>query len=160
MIFPLRRRHRRMFAVIGILLPVAFVAGVAARKPIPATTTLSNSLTSPQATFSINVWERHDLFTNAFVRVQLLREESNLNLTAIELTASTDFVKADLLVYWLSAESTLKDRIPDDAVLLGAFLSGQPLPLSPALTSKTGSFVLYSLADQEIVGISRQLSLR
>ena len=28
MILPLRRRHRRMFAVIGVLLPLAFMAGV------------------------------------------------------------------------------------------------------------------------------------
>jgi hypothetical protein len=148
-----------MFAVIGVLLPVAFVAGVAARKPIP-TAAFPNPLPSAQETFSISQWERLDLFTNMAVRVQLLREASNTNHIAIEMSAPKDFVKADLLVYWLPANSTLKDNIPDDAVLLGPFVSGQPLPVLPALTGKPGSLVLYSLADQEIVGASQPLSLK
>ena len=105
-------------------------------------------------------WERDDLFSNIAVRVQLLQEASNSTRTAIQISAPKDFVKADLLVYWLPAESAPNDHIPDNAVLLGAFLSGQPLPVPPALSSKTGSLALYSLADQEIVGISQQLSLR
>jgi hypothetical protein len=105
-------------------------------------------------------WQRLDLFTNMAVRVQLLREASNTNHIAIQMSAPKDFVKADLLVYWLPANSTLKDNIPDDAVLLGAFVSGQPLPVLPALTGKPGSLVLYSLADQEIVGTSQPLSLK
>jgi hypothetical protein len=159
MILPLRRRHRRIFAVIGILLPVAFVAGVVARKPIP-TPALPNPLPSAQETFSITQWERLDLFPNMAVRVQLLREAPNTNHIAIQMSAPKDFVKADLLVYWLRANSTLKDNIPDDAVLLGPFVSGQPLPVPPALTGKPGSLVLYSLADQEFVGTSQQLSLK
>src|ERR1051326_8598044 len=106
MVLRLRRRHRRMFAAISVLLPVAFVAGVAARKPIP-TTTLPNLPPSAQPAFSINQWERRDLFTNTAVRVQLLRDASNTNRTAVQMSAPKDFVKADLLVYWLPAESTL-----------------------------------------------------
>ena len=158
MILSLRRRHRRMFAVISVLLPVAFVVGIAARKPI-STTTLSNVVPSADATFSIIQWERHDLFTNAALRVQLLRDASNTNHTAIQMSAPKDFVKADLLVYWLPAESTHKDNIPDDAVLLGAFVSGQLLPVPPALTVKTGSLVLYSLADHEIIASSKPVTL-
>jgi len=147
-----------MFAVIGILLPVAFVAGVAARKPIPKAS-LPAGLPSGQETFSLNQWERLDLFTNTAVRVQLLREASNTNRTAIQMSAPKDFVKADLLVYWLPAESTLKDTVPDDAVLLGAFISGQPLPVPPALTGKPGSLVLYSLADHELIAVSQSVTL-
>src|SRR3954465_12640407 len=120
MILPLRRRHRRMFAVIGILLPAAFVAGVAARKPIP-TTAPSAAPLSPRQTFSQSRWIRSDLFTNIAVRVQLLHDPANTNRIALQIFTPKDFVKADLLVYWLPAESILKDSIPDDAVLLGAF---------------------------------------
>jgi hypothetical protein len=158
MILPLRRRHRRMFAVISVLLPVAFVAGVAARKPIP-TTTLQNSLPSAQPAFSINQWERDDLFTNTTVSVQLLRNASNTNRTAIQMSAPKDFVKADLLVYWLPTGSTLNDNLPDDAVLLGAFVSSQLLPVPPTLTAKPGSLVLYSLADHEITAVSKPVTL-
>lgn len=149
-----------MFAVIGVLLPAAFVAGVAARKPIPTAKELPNTLSSAQATFSMKQWEREDLFSNIAVRVQLLREASSMTRTAIQISAPKDFVKADLLVYWVHAELTLKDKIPDDTVLLGAFVSGQPLPVPPVLTAKPGSLFLYSLANQEIVGTSRQISLR
>src|SRR3954452_5454684 len=102
MILPLRRRHRRLFAVMGVLLPVAFVAGVAARKPVP-TTALPRSLIPAEETFSVNQWDRLDLFTNMAVHVQLLREAPNTNHIAIQMFAPKDFVKADLLVYWLPA---------------------------------------------------------
>jgi hypothetical protein len=147
-----------MFAAVSVLLPVAFVGGVAARKPIP-TTTLPNPFPSAQATFSIGQWERHDLFTNTVLRVQFLRDPSNTNRAAIQMTAPKDFVKADLLVYWLPAESTLKDNIPDDAVLLGAFVSGQLLPVPQALTARPGSLALYSLADHEIIAASKPVTL-
>ncbi len=158
MILPLRRRHRRMFAVIGILLPVAFVAGVAARKPIP-TAARSDALLSPRQTFAQNGWNRSDLFTNVAFRVQLLHDAANTNRTALQISNLKDFVKADLLVYWLPTESILKDTIPDDAVLLGAFVSGQPLPISPIVAQKSGRLILYSLADHEIVTVSQSVTL-
>ena len=157
MILPLRRRHRRMVAVIGILLPVAFVAGVAARKPMP-TTAPSVALLSPRQTFSQSGWNRSDLFTNVAVRVHLLHDAANTNRIALQISTPKDFVKADLLVYWLPAESILKDNIPDDAVLLGAFVSGQPLPMPPTVAEKSGRLILYSLADHEIVGVSKHLT--
>jgi len=157
MTLPLRRRHRRMFAVIGILLPVAFVAGVAARKPIPATA--SNALLPPRQTFSQSGWNRSGLFTNVGVRVQLLHDAANTNRIALQISTPKDFVKADLLVYWLPADSILKDNIPDDAVLLGAFASGQPLPMPPTVAQKSGRLILYSLADHEILSVSQLATL-
>ena len=157
MILPLRRRHCRVFAAVGILLPVAFVAGVAARKPIP-TTAPSDALLSPRQTFSQSGWNRSDLFTNVAVQVQLLHDAVNTNRIALQISPPKDFVKADLLVYWLPAESILKDNIPDDAVLLGAFVSGQPLPMPPTVAEKSGRLILYSLADHEIVGVSKHLT--
>ena len=159
MILPLRRRHRRMFAVLGILLPAAFVAGVGARKPIP-TAAPTAGLLSLRQTFSPGGWTRSDLFTNVPVRLRLLHEVANTNRIALQISTPKDFVKADLLVYWLPAESIIKDSIPEDAVLLGALVSGQPLPMPPTLAGKPGSLVLYSLADHEIVETSKQLSLQ
>ena len=158
MILPLRRRHRRMFAVIGVLLPVVLVAGVAARKPIPATPLAGSPF--GQETFSVKQGERLGLFTNTTVRVQFLWEASNTNRAAIQMSAPKNFVKADLLVYWLPAESTLNGTVPDDAVLLGVFISGQPLPVPLPLTKKPGSLLLYSLADHEIVQASKIFTLQ
>ena len=158
MILRLRRRHRRMFAVIGILLPAAFVAGMAARRPMP-TTAPSDALLPPRQTFSQSGWNRSDLFTNVAVRVQLLHDAPNTNRIALQISTPKDFVKADLLVYWLPAESILKDNIPDDAVLLGAFVSGQALPMPPTVAQKSGRLILYSLADHEILTVSQPATL-
>ena len=158
MILPLRRRHRRMFAVIAILLPVAFVAGVAARRPIP-TTTPPVALLSPRQTFSQSRWNRSDLFTNVAVQVQMLHDAVNTNRIALQISPPKDFVKADLLVYWLPAESILKDNIPDDAILLGAFVSGEPLPMPQTVAQKSGRLILYGLADHEILSVSQPATL-
>lgn len=47
MILPLRKRHWRMFAVLAILLPVLFAAGIAARKPLPPANVLPPSWAKP-----------------------------------------------------------------------------------------------------------------
>jgi len=147
-----------MFAVIAILLPVAFVAGVAARRPIP-TTTPPVALLSPRQTFSQSGWNRSDLFTNVAVQVQMLHDAVNTNRIALQISPPKDFVKADLLVYWLPAESILKDNIPDDAILLGAFVSGQPLPMPLTVAQKSGRLILYGLADHEILSVSQPATL-
>src|SRR5262245_3083996 len=43
-ILPLRQRHRLMVCTLGVLLPVAFVAGIAARKPAPVAGTVPAAL--------------------------------------------------------------------------------------------------------------------
>lgn len=156
MILPLRRRHRRMFAVIGILLPVAFIAGIAARKPIPTSTVPETISAQPEA-FTKLVWDRSDLFPKTTVRAQLLRDEGNLNRLAVILAASREFAKPDVLVYWVPAETNVRDTIPDEAVLLGAFRPNQPLPLPSNDSKQPGLLILYSLADQEIVEVSKQV---
>ena len=47
MILPLRKRHRRMFAVLAIVLPLLFAVGVIARKPLPPANVLPPSLAKP-----------------------------------------------------------------------------------------------------------------
>ena len=159
MILPLRRRHRRMFAVIGIILPIALIAGIAARKPVP-TLTLPAQLTAENQAFTVQQWDRSDLFRKTAVHVRLLREAANSNRLAVGLSASKDFVKADLLVYWLPANSTITGTIPDDAILLGALVSGQPLPMPPTVAEKSGRLILYSLADHEIVETSKVFTVQ
>jgi hypothetical protein len=157
MILPLRRRHRRVFAIVGLLLPLAFIAGIAARKPIP-TAALSADVFSERKTFTKALWDRSDLFPKTALRVQVLSQEATTNRCAIQFSAAKDFVKADLLVYWLPAESKTTDAIPDDAILLGVFSPSSPLPLSAGSVGKPGVLVLYSLADHEIVDVSRSVT--
>ncbi len=102
-----------MFTIVGLLLPLAFIAGIAARKPIP-TTMLSTDFLQERKAFTKATWDRSDLFPKTALRVQLLCQEATTNRCAIQFSAAKDFVKADLLVYWLPAESTIKDTIPDE----------------------------------------------
>ena len=155
----LRQRHRRIAIVLGVVLPVALAVGIAARKPVPSVTSLPNELVTSHQKFVAIEWERADLFTKMPIQVRLLRESAGAGRFSLEFSAAKDFVKADLLVYWLPANSTITDTIPDQAILLGGFNSGLSLPVPLVVAGKPGTIVLYSLADNEIVAVSQSVTL-
>ena len=160
MIRPLRQRHRRMVIVLGVALPIAFVIGIAARKPVPGMISLPKELVASSQIFSVTEWERADLFTKTPMQVRLLRESAGAGRFAVEFTAAKDFVKPDLIVYWVAGNPNLTDKLPDNARLLGAFNSSLALSLSPDPRPGSGVLVLYSLADQEIVEVSKPFALQ
>ena len=157
MILPLRQRHRRMFAVIGVLLPVCFALGLVARKPAPQVDSLPPALAGTSEPFTTLCWKRTDLFMRASVEASLFSGSIHAGTFAITLTRTANFIKPDLIVYWVAGNPAIKDTIPANAVLLGAFNSAA-LPLPPAAV-KGGVLVLFSLADQEVVDVSRQFKL-
>jgi hypothetical protein len=160
MIRPLRQRHRRMVIVLGVLVPVAFAVGIAARKPVAGMASLPKELVASPQQFAISEWERADLFTKTQIRVRLLRESAGAAHFAVKFSAAKDFVKPDLIVYWVAGSPNLTDTLPDNARLLGVFDSSVALPLSPDAGSSSGVLVLYSLADQEIVEVSKPFALQ
>src|SRR5882672_836577 len=120
MIRPLRKRHRRMVIVLGVFLPLAFAVGIAARKPVPGMTSMPKELVASPQKFAVTEWERLDLFTNTLIQVRLLRERADAAHFAVEFSAPKDFVKPDLIVYWVAGSPNLTDKLPDNARLLGA----------------------------------------
>ena len=160
MILSLRQRHRRMVIVLGVFLPVAFAVGIAARKPVPGMTSLPKELVASPQTFAVTEWERADLFTKTPIRVRLVRESAGTGRFAVEFSAAKNFVKPDLIVYWVAGGPNLTDTLPDNARLLGAFNSSVALPLSPDAGAGSGVLVLYSLADQKIVEVSKPFALQ
>lgn len=158
MILALRERHRRMFASLGILLPIAFVVGIAARKPVPGADSLPEVLTASPQQFAATGWARRDLFEKGHVQVRLLRAEGSGRF-AVTLSAGKDFVKPDLLVYWVAGSPSGTDKLPDRAMLLGSF-STSTLVLPAEASTTEGSLVLFSLADQEIVDVSRPFATK
>jgi hypothetical protein len=158
MIRPLRQRHRRTFLALGIFLPMALAVGIAARKPLPEIKSLPYEINPAINSFAAEVWSRPDLFPRSPVQVRLLREQSGTGKFAVALSAAKDFVKPDLLVYWLDGNPNVTDALPDDAILLGEFNAAQ-LPLPAPAETKYGLLVLYSLADNEIVGVSKPIEL-
>ena len=158
MIRPLRQRHRRMVIVLGIFLPVAFAVGIAARKPVPGMTSLPAELVASSRKFTVTEWERTDLFTKAPLQVELLREAAGAGNFALRFSTARDFVKPDLIVYWVTG-TNMTDMLPDNARLLGSFNPVTPLPLPEHVRSASGTLVLYSLADHAIVETSRNFSI-
>jgi hypothetical protein len=153
MILPLRERHRRVFVVLGVLLPIAFVVGIAARNAVPRVATLPPELSSWSQTFTATDYDRDELFTTSPVRVQLWREQDTGRF-AVGFVAAKDFLKPDLIVYWIAGHPNDTDELPAEATLLGAFSAG-PLLLPVEATTADGSLILFSLADQEIVDVSK-----
>jgi len=160
MIRPLRERHRRMVIVLGVFLPVAFAVGIAARKPVPGMTSLPKELAASSQKFAVTEWERADLFTKSPIQVRLLRENAGAGHFAVEFSAAKDFVKPDLIVYWVAVGTRITNTIPDHAFLLGSFNSSAALPLPLEAGSASGVLVLYSLADHVIVETSKSLAIQ
>ena len=160
MIRPLRQRHRRMVIVLGVILPVAFAVGIAARKPVPGMTSVPKELVASPQKFAVTEWERADLFMKAPIQVGLLRESAGAGHFAVEFSAAKDFVKPDLIVYWVAVGTKITDTIPDDAFLVGPFNSSAALPLPLEAGSASGALVLYSLADHAIVETSKSFAIQ
>ena len=97
MIRPLRQFHYRTMITIGIVLPVAFVAGIAVRKAMPLRAT--PSLAAAFRDSEVQVWERNDLFSKVPVEVRLLHGPA---WYAITFSTGRGFAKPDLLVSCLS----------------------------------------------------------
>ena len=153
MILPLRQRHRRIFAVLGALLPLAFGFGIAARRTVPHPAPLPPELSSWTQNFTTTDYERGDLFGKSPLRVRLWREQGTGRF-AVEFSATKDFLKPDLMAYWSAGHPTTSDTLPPEARLLGAFITG-PLVLPPEASGTDGYLILFSLANREIVDLSK-----
>lgn len=154
MIRPLRQRHRYIVIALGIFLPAAFAVGIAARRAVPEVNSLPKELAPAVAQFEAQEWQRADFFMKSPVRVRLLREHNGVGKFAVEFSTAKDFVKPDLIVYWVAGNPNITDKLSDNAILLGAFNS-TPLPLSDEVVKSNGQLVLFSLADNEIVDVSK-----
>jgi hypothetical protein len=158
MILPLRQRHRRIAISLGVVLPIVFIAGIAARKPVPTVASLPSETGTLALGPAARVWARSDLFAKTAVQVRLLRENVANGRAALEFSATRDLVKPDLIVYWVPDSPKVIETIPDNALLLGAFNSASLL-LPAKVFTENGVLVLYSLANNEIVDVSKQFRL-
>lgn len=153
MTLELRQRHRRTIFTIGLVVGLLFVAGILERHPIPETEMLPPALATQTQTFSATGQERNDLFEDSQARVRLWRQQETGSL-AIDLTADKTFLKPDLLVYWSAARPAKNDALPSDATMLGSFVAG-PLVLPKEASLSDGSLILYSVANHEVVDVSK-----
>ena len=158
MIYRLRQQHRRIVIALSLFLPVTFVVGISARRPVPVDPDVSVSSSAPVSAFKLVVWERPTLFAKSPVEVRLVQAPALAGLVALELSTTGDFVQPDLMVYWVAGNPKLTDALPDQAILLGSF-SSKIFPVRDEWRQATGVIVLYSLADGAIVDVSQPVQL-
>ena len=151
MIRPLRQRHRLIVCTLGVLLPVAFAAGLAARKSVPVATTVSPGLAGQANGFGRVLWTKADIWPGQRI-ITILRRDATGSV-AVELMFR-DLAKPDVLVYWAAGNESAVEGLPDNARLLGALSNRAPLRIPADVRGEVGRFVLYSLADHEVVANS------
>ena len=160
MIRPLRQRHRVLVLALSVVVPVAFAAGIATRKAVPALAGAAPNLAGQARNYS-EVWSRDDLWEKKVIRTRLLSDASGGSLRAVELISKDQIVRPDVIVYWVPGGPAVKDSLPDDAFWLGAFDQPTPRPLTlPAdAAKKPGALALYSLADHEVIAVSKAFAI-
>lgn len=150
-----------MVLSLAIALPAAFAVGIATRQEVPVAKAgaLGPGLENHNQTA---IWTRSDLWEKQAIQTRLLRTGPGLGQLAIELSAMDRIVRPDVLVYWVPGEKRVENSLPDDAFLLGSFEPSiaTPLTLPEPTLNRTGALVLYSLADQEIVTVSKVFPAR
>ena len=156
MIRPLRQRHRMLVLTLSAFLPAAFVLGIASRRSVPLLASLPSGLSPQPARTYQSVWVREDLWEQKPLRTRLLSDPITSNL-ALEVTATTPVILPDVLLYWVAGTSKLDHSLPSDAVLLGAWMPEpvNPVAIPPPAKAGKGRLILYSLADHEIVNVSK-----
>ena len=152
MIRPLRRRHRATVCALGVLLPLAFAVGLVARRPVPVLALVPPELESKASSFDQVLWTKADLWPGQRIITSLRRDAAGSVAVGLMFR---DLVKPDVLVYWAAGMETAVEGLPDNARLLGALSNRAPLPIPPDARNEAGRFVLYSLADHEVVAVSK-----
>ena len=148
----LRQRHRRIVCTLAVILPVAFAAGLLARRPVPVVANAPSGLAERSGVFGAVAWRKGDLWPDHHIITTLRRDPTGV--ASVELEPG-DLVKPDVLAYWVAGGNSAVTGLPDNARLLGALSDPLPLRIPADARAETGRLMLYSLADQEIVAVSQ-----
>ncbi len=159
MIRSLRQRHRVIVIALSVVVPTAFAAAIAIRREVPTLTAPAPGVTRRTGN-PAELWTRDDLWPQGPIRTRLVRDSAGAGPPALQLIPPHEIVRPDLLLYWVPGEHDVRVSLPDNAFLLGPLdQSGQTsLPLPIGAANRMGVLVLYSLADHEIVAVSKLFS--
>ena len=154
----LRQRHILTIRVLALLLPAAFFVSLAARKPFPAVGATPSAFQNPQIQYKDLGITRTNLFAKVPVTVRLLEKMEHPRQFSVELSGDRNMLEPDLIVYWIPDGPANWDKLPDAAMLLGSY-GAAALDLPDQAMRSRGVLVLYSLANGEILDISKPISL-
>jgi hypothetical protein len=143
MIQPLRRAHRVIFLVLGIVLPVLFVGGLVARHaPLSPVGPRQDKLTqnSGGSDFVLN-------HGSSKFKVRLVENKKGGPEREFLMIPGSGFLAPDVFVYW--SETQPGASISPNAKLLGNLGPGK---LYRIPSGSGGYLVLYSVAQSEVLG--------
>lgn len=153
MILSLRQRHRLLMFSLAIILPVAFVAALFVRQPIPATPELPVNFPPLSNESWRLVFEKDDLWPGLPISTRLYSNRQSDTLLTLELQPRENLKTPDILVYCHPAFSASLNQLPERAQLLGTLAGMEKrwfmLPL--AKSEQETAIMLYSLAHQKII---------
>ncbi len=143
MIQPLRKMHRTIFFMLGIALSVLFIAGLASRHaPLPAVGTVEGKLAQRNGGTEFVLNRGSSKFT-----VRLLENKKAGPEREFLAIPDSGFLAADVFVYW--SETQPGASLSPNTKLLGKLGPGELYRIPSGFG---GYFVLYSLAQNEVLG--------
>jgi len=143
MIQPLRKMHRTIFLVLGIALPVLFVAGLVSRHaPLPAAGPEEDKFAQKQGG-NWFVWNHG----SSKLRVRLMENRNGGPEREFAVIPDSGFLAPDVFVYW--SETPPGASLSPNAKLLGKL---GPHELYKVPAGSNGYFVLYSVAQNDVLG--------
>ena len=146
MIQSLRRVHRCVFLMLGVALPAVFLGGLLARHPTysPVDSLRNDSIQNNTET------EFEARRGSAKFKMLLLEGKESGPAREFYIIPDAGFLAPDVYVYW--SNSKPKTSFDSSATLLGPLVPQQPYKV---LSSAEGYFVLYSVAQGEVLGSSQ-----
>jgi hypothetical protein len=139
----LRQKHRAAVFALALTLPCALTGALYLRKP--------NVIAPYFNEHGPVVWKCYTLWPTKKITTALRRDKSGT--IAIEFT-SRKLNAPDLLLYWAAGKTNSPSTLPADARFLGATRLNAPLSVPDEIRGVPGSFILYSLANNEILAVS------
>src|SRR3974390_175938 len=109
-----------MVFALSIVVPVAFAAGIATRKTVPALAGDASISSGGVRNYS-EVWSRDDLWETKVIRTRLLSDTTGIGRLAVALTSEDRIVRPDVIVYWVPGGEKVEQSLPDNAFWLGSF---------------------------------------
>lgn len=149
----LRIRHRLFVSMLLLLLPLLFYAALRGRNPVPAVEDLPAALVAEAPIATAVLLEADGLWSGLPLHSRLLSDGEHL---VLELSPAAYLKYPELLLYWTPDAAVASDRLPDNAYFIGRLANDAPaaLHLPTACQEHDGSFIIYSLAQQQVVAVA------